>query len=119
MLRLLHNTLATTIESWESFEDSDLEYFRSEKQRTLRKTWDSYMMRIEEDLKELWSLRRILQQKMEMFDNMRNGLVNASMMVESRVATDQGKKIGRLTRVTVAYLPLSLGTAIFSMVNWS
>ena len=31
-------------------------------------------------------------------------------MAESRVATLQGKDIGRLTKVTVVYLPLSLGT---------
>ena len=53
--------------------------------------------------------------------------MNASAVVGSRVATDQGDNIGRLTRVTVvcssvgvayvdiifndqAYLPLSLGT---------
>ena len=92
MLRLLHNTLATTIESWESFEDSDLEYFRSEKQRTLRKTWDSYMMRIEEDLKELWSLRRILQQKMEMFDNMRNGVGFRSKNEEDTLSKPQARQ---------------------------
>lgn len=35
-------------------------------------------------------------------DELTNKLVNASSMVESRVAARQGTNIGRLTRVTVA-----------------
>lgn len=118
-----------------------------EEYQALRKAWDSYLAAINKDMSELRYLRRSLLQRIEMFDNKRSGvsvsitilrtlasrclivqLVNASAMVETRVATLQGNDIGRLTRVTVVgqesllytisqqlmldqvYLPLSLGT---------
>ncbi|MCJ1403964.1 hypothetical protein MMC11_007187 [Xylographa trunciseda] len=132
LLRLLYNAIIKIIESWERFEDGELQYFEVEEQATLRKTWDGYIADIVKDSNELRSLRTTLRQKIETFDNMKNGvsailerlsisvidlhqLVNVSAMVESRVATDQGKNIGRLTRVTVFYLPLGLATAVFSM----
>ncbi|MCJ1483151.1 hypothetical protein MMC06_003317 [Schaereria dolodes] len=124
LLRLLHNALTKTIESWENFEEGEIQYFQVEDKDILRMDWSRYLEGIEKDMAELRLLRTSLHQKIEMFDNKRNGLVNASVMVESRDATDQGRNIGLLTRVTVAYLPLSLGTGIFSMVimpkqaNW-
>ncbi|MCJ1383972.1 hypothetical protein MMC17_007086 [Xylographa soralifera] len=101
LLRLLHSAIIKIIESWERFEDGELQYFDVEEQPTLRKTWDGYFADIVKDSNELRSLRTTLRQKIETFENMKNGLVNVSAMVESRVATDQGKNIGRLTRVTV------------------
>ncbi|MCJ1291921.1 hypothetical protein MMC34_003470 [Xylographa carneopallida] len=115
LLRLLCNAITKTIESWERSEAGELLYFLVDEQTTLQKKWDGYVADIMKDSNELRSLRTTLRQKIETFDNMKSGLVNVSAMVESRVATDQGKNIGRLTRVTVLYLPLGLGTAIFSM----
>ncbi|KAI9875145.1 MAG: hypothetical protein M1830_008824 [Pleopsidium flavum] len=115
VLRLFHNSLVKLLESWESFQAGEVQYFRVKDNDDLDKLWRSYLASIEEDITELRFLRRSLQQRIEMFVNMRNGLVNASALVESRAATEQGKNIGSLTRVTVVYLPLSLATSIFSM----
>ena len=152
LLRLLHNALIKIIESWENFEKGEIQYFEVEDYQALRKVWDSHLAAINKDMSELQYLRRSLLQRIEMFDNKRSGvsvlttvlltsasrcltvqLVNASAMVETRVATLQGNDIGRLTRVTVVgqesltcallqqlildqvYLPLSLGTVSNSM----
>ena len=74
LLRLLHDSLVRSIESWESFDESELQYFHDEEQQTLRKSWDMYIAEIEKDISELRSLRRILQQKIETFDNMKSGV---------------------------------------------
>ena len=120
LLRLLHNALVKIIESWENFEKGEIQYFEVEEYQALRKSWHSYLAAISKDMSELRYLRRSLLQRIEMFDNKRSGvsnsmktpptlasrgltvqLVNASAMVETRVATLQGNDIGRLTRVTV------------------
>ena len=60
-------------ESWEAFEDGELQYFDARGQETLRSLWGSYLANIEKDMTELRFLRRVLQQRIEMFDTMRNG----------------------------------------------
>ncbi|MCJ1283202.1 hypothetical protein MMC26_002530 [Xylographa opegraphella] len=108
LLRLLCNAIIKIIEYWERFAAGELLYFHVEEQATLQRKWDGYVADIEKDSNELRSLRTTLRQKIETFDTMKSGLVNVSAMVESRVATDQGKNIGRLTRVTVvSFLPES------------
>lgn len=62
------------VESWESFASGEIQYFEVREQETLRKVWESHLAGIEKDVTELRFLRRSLQQKMEMFDNMRNGV---------------------------------------------
>lgn len=74
LLRLLHGSLVRSIESWESFDDGELQYFHVEEQQTLRQSWDIYIAEIEKDINELRSLRRILQQKIETFDNIKDGV---------------------------------------------
>ena len=71
------------IECWESFEASDLQYFRVEEQdEALRKIWQVYLAEIKHNVKRLHTLRRPLQQKIETFDNMRAG-VSRSAPVEN------------------------------------
>ena len=74
LFRLLYNALVKTIESWEQFENGEIQYFDIVGQITLRRAWESYLAGIEKNITELKFLRRSLQQKIEMFDNMRNGV---------------------------------------------
>ena len=73
ILRLLHNALVITIESWEDFESGELQYFEAQEHEALRVTWDAYLAAIRKDISELRFLRRMLQQKIEMFDNKKSG----------------------------------------------
>jgi len=50
--------------------------FRGQDNNDLDALWRSYLTCIEEDITELRFLRRSLQQRIEMFDNMRNGVSN-------------------------------------------
>ncbi|SLM40775.1 hypothetical protein LPUS_11624 [Lasallia pustulata] len=101
LLRLLYNALVKTVESWESFEAGEIRFFDLPNDGILQALWNSYLADMEKDMTELRFLCRSVQQRIEMFDNMRNGLVNASALVESRMATDQNQNIGELTKVTV------------------
>ena len=74
LLRVLHNTLVKIIDSWEGFEKGELRYFQTEEPRAFHVLWNKYLAGIEKDLTELRSLRRSLQQMLEMFDNMRDGV---------------------------------------------
>ena len=74
LLRLLYNALVKVIESWESFESGEIRYFDVREQDTLRKVCESSLASVEKDTTELRFLRRSLQQRIEMFDNMRNGV---------------------------------------------
>ena len=83
LLRLLHNSLVKVIESWESFENGEIQYFEVNEQETHRRGWGSYFAAIEKNMTELRFLRRLLQQRIEMFDNMRNGVwydITATLM---------------------------------------
>ena len=62
------------IESWQSFEGGEIQYFEGDVHETLRKQWDVYLANIEKDISELRYFRRSLQQKIEMFDSMRNSV---------------------------------------------
>ena len=74
LLRLLHNALVKVVESWESFESGEIRYFDVREQDSLQKVCESSLASVEKDMTELRFLRRSLQQRIEMFDNMRNGV---------------------------------------------
>ena len=74
LLRLLHNTLIRIIESWERFEKGEMQYFQVNDNQTLHTIWEGHLADIETQSNELRSLRTILRQKIETFDNMRNAV---------------------------------------------
>lgn len=73
LLRLLHNALVITIESWEGFESGEIQFFDVQEHQALRVIWDAYLAAISKEISELRFLRRSLQQKIEMFDNKKSG----------------------------------------------
>ena len=74
LLRLLHNDLIKIIDSWESFDRGEIQYFDIRDQESLRKRWESYLANIEKDISELRFLRRSLHQRIESLDSKRNGV---------------------------------------------
>ena len=74
LLRLFLNSLVKIVQSWERFELSDLQYFEVHGEDTLEKSWESNLANITKNVNELQSLRTTLQQRIEMFNNMRNGV---------------------------------------------
>ena len=77
ILRLLFNSLVIAIEVWERFENGEVQYFNTDNQETLQKRWFIYITDIERDANELRSLRTMLRQKIEAYDNMRNGVLGS------------------------------------------
>jgi hypothetical protein len=63
-----------TIESWESSESMYRQYFDIRENEHLQRSWDTYLLSIDVDMIELRLLRRSLQQKIEMFKNIRDGV---------------------------------------------
>ena len=74
ILRVLHNSLVKIIESWEDFENGEAQYFEVTEFEALRKSWDAYLASIDKNMTKLRFLRRSLQQRIDMFDNKRNGV---------------------------------------------
>lgn len=74
LLRLLYNALVKTVESWESFEAGEIRFFDLPNDGILQALWNSYLADMEKDMTELRFLCRSVQQRIEMFDNMRNGV---------------------------------------------
>ena len=73
LLRDLHKSIVRTIESWERFADSELQYFEAT-QESLRKIWDTYLASIEKDMTELRFCRQILWQSIETLSNKMSGV---------------------------------------------
>lgn len=76
---MFHNSLVNLLESWASFQAGEIHYFQVRDNDSLAELWVSYHASIEEDIKELRFLRRSIRQRIEMFDNMRNGVSSMPM----------------------------------------
>ncbi|KAL9118402.1 MAG: hypothetical protein Q9187_005054, partial [Circinaria calcarea] len=73
LVRLLYHSLVKIIECWENFDRNEIHYFDVADHSAIRHRWNKYLASIEKDLTELRFFRRSLLQRIEMFDNMRNG----------------------------------------------
>jgi hypothetical protein len=70
-LRLLSNNLFRFLEAWENFESGELYCFFMEEDKTLRERWEEHIANIHEDVYYLRSLRTMLNQRIETFENRR------------------------------------------------
>ncbi|EXJ59775.1 hypothetical protein A1O7_03922 [Cladophialophora yegresii CBS 114405] len=116
IMRKFKDTLSLSLDTFQDFQQGELLYFDTgNKQHD--EGWKLYFDSIYEDLASMRYLQRVLLQKIQTFDRMKDDLVNSSALYESRYATKQGDDIGVLTNMTVAYLPFSLATGLFSMTD--
>ncbi|KAF2137333.1 uncharacterized protein K452DRAFT_236025, partial [Aplosporella prunicola CBS 121167] len=114
-IRRFRDSLARTISAWDTFGQQKILHLETTGSHALRQKWEEYIESVRSNISELKSLHLILSQKLDLFNSMRDGLVNASSLKESADSTRQGVDIGILTRMTVLYLPLSLATSAFSI----
>lgn len=73
LLRLLSNSLVKTLDSWERFEAGGIRCFHLGHHNSSRTAWNNYLAEIDKDVTELRFLSRSLQQKIDMFDHLRDG----------------------------------------------
>ena len=85
LLRLLHNTLVRIIESWEYFDEGEMQYFEIQDNKPLSQRWQSYFASIERDMTALRSFRRSLQQQIENLDSKRNGVSCTLNMIQDKL----------------------------------
>lgn len=74
LLRLLNNSLVKTIDSWNRFNIEEIRLFHLEAHYSCHTLWDFYLAEIEKDVSELRFLSKSLQQRIDMFDHMRDGV---------------------------------------------
>ncbi|KIW63806.1 hypothetical protein PV04_08778 [Phialophora macrospora] len=122
-LREFRDILSGSIRAWDNFESNYIRLFETPRVPKLHDFLQEYIVQIRVSVFQLKDLHALMSQKLDKFNSMRDGLVNASALKESAEATRQGNNIGILTRMTVLYLPLSLATAVFSVTmmpgsNW-
>lgn len=113
MLRQYHDTLATTLDRMQDFLRPNEGIFSDQKE--FQDQCGCYLRFIEIEFTHLNRWRRRLHERMQRFDMMRDGLLNVSVLRESRRSTQQAADIGILTKVTVAYLPWGLASGIFGL----
>jgi Mg2+ and Co2+ transporter CorA len=113
MLRQYHDTLSTNLDRLQEFLNETTDVFG--KQDDFEDQCGCYLNIIVFEITHLNRWRRRLQQRMERFESMRDGLLNSSALRESRLLTKQGDDIGLLTMVTVVYLPVGLASSIFGI----
>jgi len=114
--RKFNDVLILSLDTFRDFEQGELQYFNTGNE-TLDDIWKTYLASVFDDFATMRYLQRVLVQKIQTFDRMKDGLVNSSSLKESRYSTKQGDDIGVLTNMTVAYLPFSLATGLFSMTS--
>ena len=85
LLRILNNALLRFLESWERFEEGEIQCFFMEEDETLREQWNQYLTEIQKESNTLRSLKTILQQKIDTFNNRRNA-VSSSRLVKTELA---------------------------------
>lgn len=74
LLRLLNNSLVKTIDSWERFGAGEIRCFHLGHHESSRTRWNGYLAAIEKDVTELQFLSKSLQQRIDMFDHLRDGV---------------------------------------------
>ncbi len=74
VLRLFHNSLTKTIQSWDNFEANELQYFHTGDTGAIQTSWELCFASMKKDVAELKFLQLCLQQRIEMFDTMRNSV---------------------------------------------
>ncbi|KAF2184726.1 hypothetical protein K469DRAFT_578976 [Zopfia rhizophila CBS 207.26] len=92
--------------------DSSTPYHRSEIQRL--QSLDQSAEGIRENLE---ILRSRFKNQLETVKALRDGLFNASALIESRAATKLGENVKLLTYVSIFYLPLAFCAALWAIPN--
>ncbi|KAF7122253.1 hypothetical protein CNMCM5793_000210 [Aspergillus hiratsukae] len=70
---------------------------------------------VEDQVTRLEALKSRLEDMRAQIDTLRNGLFNASAVIESRAATELGENVKLLTYISIVYLPLSFCAALWAI----
>ncbi|KAF4153907.1 hypothetical protein CNMCM6069_000175 [Aspergillus lentulus] len=70
---------------------------------------------VEDQIARLEALKSRLENMRSQIDTLRNGLFNASAVIESRAATELGENVKLLTYISIVYLPLSFCAALWAI----
>ncbi|KAI3316632.1 hypothetical protein HD806DRAFT_517165 [Xylariaceae sp. AK1471] len=123
IINLVHDIdslLGDNIEKWTLYEKTAVAPFLQIKpledwQEKAMDALEKYRKEASEACEELKQLRQSFQVKLERVTVMRDGLFNASAVMETRASTQLGENIRLLTFVNIFFLPLGLGTSLWSI----
>lgn len=73
MLRRFYDLLLKTIESWDLFASTEVYFFEVDSD-VLRNLWGDYFSSITRDVNELRFMQRSLEQRIQTFDRMKDGV---------------------------------------------
>ncbi|KAL2835987.1 hypothetical protein BJY01DRAFT_252230 [Aspergillus pseudoustus] len=77
--------------------------------------WDNLLPLVENHITRLRTTQSRLEILRDQVTALRDGLFNASAVIESRAATELGENVRLLTYVSIVYLPLSFCAALWSI----
>ena len=111
------DSLSDSVLTWERYrEDCVAPFLEIEHWRELP-TFLQHLKAAETEIGKLISIRSSLEKHLERTKVLRDGLFNASAVIESRAASDLGFHVKLLTYVSVFYLPLSFCTSLWSTTD--
>ncbi|KAG2421847.1 hypothetical protein HFD88_005823 [Aspergillus terreus] len=107
---------------WEQYRkayvDAEIRVSRPEDDKYVKqsnKALETYEIQATKACSELRSLRQAFSEKLEQVKVMRDGLFNASAVMETRASTRLGQNMKLLTFVSIFFLPLSFCMSIWSI----
>ncbi|KAI9670852.1 MAG: hypothetical protein M1817_003737 [Caeruleum heppii] len=111
--KMFEEKLGETISCWADFRQTGLGKLHDG--RMADEDWLSTTRSIDKAIEMLTEKLEWVQRKSAEVRNLRDGLIGASSLFDSRTTVRQGDNIRLLTYVTLLFLPLSFCTSIFGM----
>ncbi|KAF4182896.1 hypothetical protein CNMCM7927_009438 [Aspergillus lentulus] len=124
-------SISATMREWQNFWEARKHIFNAGENSTRevrRETGDAaipwcvplgylanLVPQVEDQIARLEALRSRLENMRSQIDTLRNGLFNASAVIESRAATELGENVRLLTYISIVYLPLSFCAALWAI----
>ncbi|KAF2446871.1 hypothetical protein P171DRAFT_519221 [Karstenula rhodostoma CBS 690.94] len=121
-LRTVNDSISHLIAAWESFETCNLSDFlngQNEKDSIAQQQPAgnniSFLEHINEEIVKLKKVQTLNLERQEEIESLRDGLFNASTVLEARTTVLQGRNIELLTYISMVFLPASFVTSVFGM----
>ena len=111
------DSLSDSVLTWERYREDHVAPFLDMEHWRELPAFTQHLKVAEIEIGKLSSIRSSLEKHLERTKLLRDGLFNASAVIESRAASDLGFNVKLLTYVSVFYLPLSFCTSLWSTTD--
>ena len=116
-LSVFIDSLSDSVLTWERYREDFVAPFLELEDWREATVFLHHLRSAEVEVSKLIGIRNSLEKHLERTKLLRDGLFNASAVIESRAASDLGFNVKLLTYVSIFYLPLSFCTSLWSTTD--